>query len=387
MKTVLTPIIMMMTMFCVPAQADNADRVARFVPGTDLVAARQMLTRYLNGSTAEATKTELENLHLRGISALSMALDVIAEAAENKNQSDQHRIEWSLKLVRFIALRTSQSGTFIPEEARRQLSLKLVGLLREYQHKQVSLQQITDTYDFLGLWSPHELWFLAPRAGKMGGLIHYYTYLVNMVPILGDEGRKALEENIRSIAPKQLVPYMALRQMGFANASDYETLFRLYAHKFGEAFHSHAIGNKWSAAYSPTAYRDYEDTRMMSFYNESMNLLRLDAKNSPVVAAAYERAKASIERSESQDGQGKLRALFFRYFESDTPDIMRQETIRALAEGSLRNGEFVLPEPFQRREVNPVTPASYVVPQELRGKVISLGEVRARLSCSRSHSK
>lgn len=348
-----------------------------------------MLIHYLSTGESERTREHLERLLLEGESAISMALDSVLEVVGDRDPALQSRVEWGLKFIRWIALRTSKAGLQISTRGRDDIGFKLGRLLREYHQTQVKLKNLAETYDFLNLWGRNELWFIGPRAATLNGLIEYYTPLISMVPELSEQELLFLEKHIRAISPRQLVPYMALYQIGRATERDYVMLFRLYAAKFGEAFQDFAIGKgHWEAAYyTPAAFKDFEDSRRMVFYNETLRHLRLSLLgNDPLVTAAFETAMQSAERSEAQDGLRQFRTLFFRFLQSGAEDLMKKETIQALAENSLRNGEYVLPEP-PRRQVPSVASPRFVVPAELSDKVVSLADVRARKMCRLAHRK
>ncbi len=381
MKTLILTTTLLLSHNLVASAQDNSGRVVALTPSSNVGIARQMLGRYLATGDSERGKDQLAEMQLEGESAISMTLDSILEVIDSKNPGVQERIDWALKFLKRLALRTQIDRDVLSPRGRDEIGFKLSRLLRQYHQTHLKLQKITETYDYLKLWGRAELWFLAPRASNIDGLLKYYPVLISIVPELSEEEMVFLEKHIRNIPAKQLLPNVALYQMGRSTERDLSRLFAIYAQRFAEAFQSYALESRYRTTMpSPSGYRDFEDVSMMNFYNEILKHLKLGLDTDPAVRTAFAQAQMALERSRARDGHQQFRQLFFKLLPSDVENIFRTETIQELAKDSLQNGEYVLPRIPEPRIAPQIPP-----PPSFVNNVISLDAVRRSKSCSFSH--
>lgn len=380
--------------------ADNVDAVVYLQGESNLIVARRMLEEYLTTGKPESNKSQLVKMQLAGESALSTVLDSILSIKSDKEDGpQQRRLDWSLELLYRIALRTFYENTQLSPPGRADIGRKLNLVFQSFKNSQnvVATQKatkITMIYDMLKLWSGNEFWFLAPKAGSIEGLTRFHSNIVSIVPELSVNEVKEIEDNIRKISNKELLPHITLYQIGRATENDIIELFRQYSIKFSQAFQAAAVSDRFSQEQlSPAFYRDYEDVRMMDFYNEILKHLRLGLdRHHAVIRNAFEYIRGATERADARSGHKSSRQLFFDLMQSNQEDFFKVDVIQELASNSFQHGEFVLPQ--VRKSENPAQVAMIegrptgTKPSFFgNGTVVSLDQFRAkRMACTLTHT-
>lgn len=339
---------------------------------SNLSKARKLLRNYLMGSSDNEAKRQLVDMQLGGLPALNLILDDILEVYNVEKPEVQERVSWALELLTRASLRTQDYELAGLDEnsqrLRNDVMVKMQNLLERYEHSSNRRSKVLMIYNRLGLWSRADLWYLTARSATLAGLQEHHYPLTTIMPELTDEERTQVEEVLRRIRPQHLLQFTTLYQLGHMKENDYVILWRLFAKKYTEAFMATALGEDARGfSLSPIYRRDFEDERIMNYFNEVLKHLTfaLDAKD-PMVTSAYERAYHAALHSSRKDARKPVNILFFDLVNANEPNIFEITNIRKLASNSLQNGEFVLPK-IQSQPEDP-RPSGEIIHVDFRSK-------------------